>query len=233
MSIFSYESKFSRVFLRIADACFLNILWFVCSLPIFTIGASTTALYSVTLKIAENREGNVRKQFFEAFKREFKQATVLWLILLAIGIVLFGDIYVLRHLLNTSSGPFAIMLTIILAIIIAACIVYTVEVMYVFPLLSRVANTNRAMMINSLLIGLRYLACTISVFAIHFVMGVIAIRFFTPILVLGEGLCALLSSYLMAPVFRTVTALQERSDAEQAAQQTTTAESDNDAEDRS
>ena len=45
-------------------------------------------------------------------------------------------------------------------------------------------------------------ALTIIVFFIHFVMMVIAIRFFTPILLLGEGLCAVLSSYLLSPVIR-------------------------------
>ena len=51
-----------------------------------------------------------------------------------------------------------------------------------------------------LLIGTHYLKCTLVVFAIHFVMAVIAIRFFTPILILGEGLCAVLSAYFFSPV---------------------------------
>ena len=187
---------------RIAYGCYLNLLWTICSLPIFTIGASTTALYDVAMRIAEDREGDLTQQFFAAFKSNFRQATVLWLILLAVGLFLGGDIYVLLHLRSATNGAMAVFWTLILAVVFVACIAYTIELMYVFPLVARVENTNRAMLVNALLIGIRYLNCTLVVFAIHFLMMVIAIRFFTPILLLGEGLCAVLSSYLLSPVIR-------------------------------
>jgi len=41
---FSYDSKFSQLMIKLCYSCYLNLLWFVCSIPIFTIGASTTAL---------------------------------------------------------------------------------------------------------------------------------------------------------------------------------------------
>lgn len=205
-TIFSPDSKASLVLRRIADGCYLNVLWLVCSLPVFTIGAATTAMYDVTLRIAENREGDVTQQFFRAFRRNFRQATVIWLILLALGIFLGTDIYVLVHLRAASTGGIAVFWTIILALVIVACIAYLVEFMFVFPLIAYVENTNRAMLVNALLIGTHYLNCTLCVFGIHFVMAVIAIRFFTPILILGEGLCAVLSSYLFSPVFRICTA---------------------------
>lgn len=187
---------------RIAYGCYLNLLWTICSLPVFTIGASTTALYDVAMRIAEDREGDLTQQFFAAFKSNFRQATVLWLILLGVGLFLGGDIYVLLHLRSATNGAMAVFWTLILAVVFVACIAYTIELMYVFPLVARVENTNRAMLVNALLIGIRYLNCTLVVFAIHFLMMVIAIRFFTPILLLGEGLCAVLSSYLLSPVIR-------------------------------
>lgn len=200
--IFSYESKVSQVFLRIAYGCFLNLLWFLCSIPIVTIGASTTALYDVAMRIAEERDGDLAQQFFRAFKLNFKQATAIWLPLLALGVFLGADIWVLNHLrAHATFGP-GVFWTIILALVIVACIAYIVELMYVFPLIARLENTNLAMMKNALLIGTHYLNCTVVVFAIHAVMAVIAIRFFTPILILGEGMCAVLSSYLLSPVIR-------------------------------
>ena len=205
MSIFSYESRFSRVFLRFADACFLNLLWFAFSLPIVTIGASTTALYTVMLKIAENSEGNVAKQFFAAFKLNFKQATVIWLILLALGALIGGDIYVVSRLREAATGPVAVMWTLLLALAIVFAIIYAIEFIWVFPLVAKVENDTRSMLVNALLIGVRYLFSTLSVFAVHFVMAVVVIRFFTPALILGEGLVALLSSYLMSPVLRACT----------------------------
>ena len=44
---------------RVVYAVWLNILWFVCSIPIVTAGASTTALFYVTLKMVKNEEGNI------------------------------------------------------------------------------------------------------------------------------------------------------------------------------
>ena len=55
---------------------------------------------------------------------------------------------------------------------------------------------------NALLIGIHYLFCTILVFAIHFAMFFAVVAVFTPLIVFGEGLCALLSSYLLGKVIR-------------------------------
>ena len=205
MAIFSPESKFSKIMARLAWGCYLNLLWTICSLPIITIGASTTALYYVTLKIAENREGDITQQFFRAFRSNFKQATQLWLILLVFGVVLGVDIYVLRHLQASTAGALAVAITLALAVVIVACVAYAMVLFYVFPLLARVENTNWAMLKNSLLMSIRYLSCTICTFAIHAAMAIIIIRIFTPAIALGEGVCALLSSYLFAPVLRLVT----------------------------
>lgn len=200
MAIFSYESKFSQIMMRIAYGTYLNLLWVVCSLPIFTIGASTTALYYVACKIAKNEEGDLTQQFFRAFRSNFKQATLIWIPLLLLGIVLGVDIYVLLRLRATSTGAVAIMWTIMLAVVICACIAYAIELMYVFPLLAKVENTSLNMVKNALLIGIHYLNCTLVVFAIHFAMFVVAVRFFTPILIMGEGLCAVASAYFFNPV---------------------------------
>ncbi len=205
MAIFTQESKFSQIMMRLAWGCYLNLLWLVCSLPIVTIGAATTALYYVTLKIAENEEGDITQQFFRSFKANFKQATVLWLILLAVGIVLGTDIYVLRHLSAATTGVVAVLLTLCLALVIVACVAYAAVLCYVFPLLARVDNTNVAMLKNSLLISIRYLSCTICTLAIHAAMAFVIIAIFTPAFVLGEGVCALLSSYLLSPVLKLVT----------------------------
>ena len=59
MKFFSYESRFSQLLLKLCYACYLNLLWLVCSLPIFTMGAATTALYYTCLKVIRGEEGYV------------------------------------------------------------------------------------------------------------------------------------------------------------------------------
>lgn len=209
MKFFSYDSKFSQIVLKICTGCYLNLLWFLCSLPVFTIGASTTALYDVTLKIARDEEPRLVSRFFRAFRDNFKQATVLWLILLGIGVVLSLDGYILYHLYRSTTGTIGVICTLGLALIIASAIAYVIVLIYVFPLTASVKNTNFNMLKNSLLVGIRYLFCTILVFAIHFAMFFVVVAFFTPLIVFGEGLCALLSSYLLANVIRAVSYVEE------------------------
>ena len=205
MKFFSYDSKFSQIMLKFCYACWLNLLWAVCSVPIVTIGASTTALYYTTLKLARNEEGNVTSMFFHSFRQNFKQAVGLWLILLGVGLFLGADGYVLYHLRQTTAGPLPVIFTILLAVIIAAAVLYVIVLLYVFPLLASVENTNKAMLKNSFLIGTHYLFCTIMVFAIHFAMFFVSVKYFTPLLIAGEGLTAMLSSLLFYRVIDACT----------------------------
>ncbi len=200
MKIFSYDSKFSQVILRIAEGCYLNLLWIIFSLPVITMGAATAALYRVTLKMARGEEPSVTTQFIRGFKENFKQATILWLILLGAGIILGFDGYILFRLSRTTTGMTAVMWTLMLALIIVMGVAYAIVMCYVFPLVASVENTNWAMIKNSFFIGTHYLFCTILVLAIHFAMFFAIVRIFTPLIIFGEGICALLSSYLLARV---------------------------------
>ena len=205
MSIFSYESRFSQIVFRLAYACILSGIWIFCSIPIVTIGASTTALYAVMLKIVNREEGQIVKQFFQAFRSNFKQATIAWLIMLAIGAFLGFDVYILLHLRMAYTGPVAVAWTLVLAMVIVCIIAYTIVLIYLFPLIARVENTTANMFKNSFLIGIRYLFSTILVFAVHFAMFVVVVRFFAPLMFFAEGLCALFSSYFLSPVIRACT----------------------------
>lgn len=200
MKFLSYDSPFSQLLLKLCYSCYLNLLWFVCSIPIVTIGASTTALYYTTLKIVRGEEQYVARMFFRSFRENFRQSTTLWLILLAVGLFLAGDGYILYHLRASSAGAAAVFWTLILALVIVAGIAYTIVLLFIFPLVASVSNTNLAMLKNSFLIGIRYLFCTIMVFAVHFAMFFVIVSIFSPMVIFGEGLCAMICSYLMSYV---------------------------------
>ena len=72
--------------------------------------------------------------------------------------------------------------------------------MYIFPLLARFDNTVGAMFKNALFIGVRFLFCTVLMAVIYFAMLLVVVRIFTPAVIFGEGLCALLCSYLLSNV---------------------------------
>lgn len=94
---FNPDNPIMRLITKIANSVYLNILWLICSLPVVTIGASTTSLFYVTLKMAKNEEGNLTAAYFRSFKENFRQATKIWLILLVTGIVFALDGYIFYH----------------------------------------------------------------------------------------------------------------------------------------
>lgn len=90
-SFFNMDSPVMRFLSRLCDLMILNILCLICCIPIVTIGASITALYSVTLKMVKGEDSYIAKGFFKGFRQNFKISTIIWLILLVIGALLAFD----------------------------------------------------------------------------------------------------------------------------------------------
>lgn len=194
-NLFNLDGPLMQFINKVVYSVYLNILWFICCIPIVTIGASTTALFYVTLKIAKNDEGNITKAFIHSFKVNLKQSTIVWMILLCMGIILGVDGYVVYHMRYENA-----FWTLCTAFLIIAAAAYAVVLMYIFPLMARFENTINAMFKNALFMGIRFLFCTISMAAIYFVMLLVVVRFFTPAIIFGEGLCALLCSCLLSNI---------------------------------
>ena len=93
MNLMNTDNFVVRALNKMTDILVLNILFVLCSLPIFTIGASLSAMYTVNLRSIRYGDGYVVRTFFTAFKRNFKQSTAAWLIVLGIGFLLFVDLH--------------------------------------------------------------------------------------------------------------------------------------------
>lgn len=137
-NILSPDGPLMSFITKITYSTYLNILWLICCLPIITIGASTTALFYVTLKVAKNEEGNITKAFFSSFRDNFRQGTIIWLILLSTGIVLAFDGYIFYHMRFEN-----VFWAIGTAVFLVAVVAYAMILMYIFPLLARFDNTIR------------------------------------------------------------------------------------------
>ena len=77
-----------RFLTKLFDVMYLSILWFVFSIPIITIGASTTAMYYATVKVIRRDRGYIFQEFWKSFKLNFLQATLSWIIIV-VGTLLF------------------------------------------------------------------------------------------------------------------------------------------------
>lgn len=92
--LFSYDSPLITFLNAVADVIFVNLLYVVCCLPIFTIGAAHTALYTVAIKWCEKENAGV-KEFLTAFGKNFKTSVPLWLTILPITLFFAFDIYLM------------------------------------------------------------------------------------------------------------------------------------------
>lgn len=85
------DNWFFRAMALVGDWVVLSVLWLVCCLPVVTAGASTLALFAVANKMAAGQDYFVRRDFFRAFKRDFRQATLTWLPMLVVAVLLVLD----------------------------------------------------------------------------------------------------------------------------------------------
>ena len=129
--VFSYDSPVWRFMGRLIDFLYLTLLWLVTSLPLVTIGASTTTVYYIALKMADNQEEYLTRMYFKNFVRFFRESTVVWLMVLAAGAVLTGDFYICVRI----KSPAAAMLMSAFAVI---ALVYLMTVLYLFPVMARI-----------------------------------------------------------------------------------------------
>ncbi len=154
--LFDLENPFWMGINKLTDIFLLGLLWVICCIPIVTVGASTTAAYYTMFKVVRNEENYIFRTFFRAFKENFKQATVLWLILLGVYLVLIADISFYR----SSTWQYAYILQ---GVLFAVLIAVFLMGLYLFPLLARFYQKNWALIKFSIGLSLRHLLRTILV----------------------------------------------------------------------
>ena len=166
---YNLDSPLIRSLTRAADVMILNIVFIVASLPVVTIGAAWTALYYVAGKMVRNEEGMILADFFKSFRQNFKQATILWLIIAAVIALLALDLYIIKSMTESTFTEC------LRAIIIVFAVLVWMLLQYVFPSLSRFEACTGATLKNAALFAVADLPRTI--FMSFFLGGLIAFTF--------------------------------------------------------
>ncbi len=119
---------------KITNLVLLNLLVVATSIPVITIGASLAAMHHVLYRMMRNEDGYLLKDYFTAFKQNFKKATLLWLIMLGVLLILAVDVWFVAAGAGEIPGW-------LVGIILVTCVVLVMGMMYVFPLQARFENT--------------------------------------------------------------------------------------------
>lgn len=193
---FNLDNKFFQALGKLVDCMALSALWLVCSLPIVTFGASTSALYYAIHKSVRGNRGYMTKNFFHAFTKGFKQSTLSWLILLVVQIVLGMDAYITFQTLKTGNKMgifFYFFLIMIVFSIIWAC--------YLFPYAARFEDGVKATMKNALLMMIIHLPWSLLILVL-FAVAAIAVYIFPVLIFLMPALLFLTYDGILERIFR-------------------------------
>lgn len=156
--LFNIEGVIYKIMTMIYQLVILNLLWCVASIPVITVGASTTALFYVVGKIVRKEEVHEFRDFIKSFKNNFKQATCIWLILCAAYLMIYTNLSFLEHY----SSMEGLMLVVQLPVLAMVAIV----TVFVFPLLSRYESNVMAIIKVSWILGIKHIFSCLASLAI-------------------------------------------------------------------
>lgn len=202
-NFFGYDGPFFTTLNRISDIIILNLLWIVCCIPIITIGASTTALLYVTMKITRGEDAYIVRKFFKSFKENFIQSTLMWLLMLVIGIMLGFNYFFLPNMQGLGNAVY----TMIFSASCLTALIYGMILVWLFPLQARLENKIKDTYKNAFLLSFRHLPTTLLLMVIVFVPLYVALfrwfatLFFVWVLFAGSGIamiCSLLYNRIFA-----------------------------------
>ncbi|MCD7716682.1 MAG: YesL family protein [Lachnospiraceae bacterium] len=165
MKFFSTEGGLYQFMSRLFQIVKLNLLWLLCSIPIVTMGAASIAVYTITLKMVDEREGYIARPFFKAFRENLKQGVILEVI----TVVCFYAVYMDFQLFNAVEGNPIVFLM----IGILSAIVCFLALIYAYPLAARYENKISRILRNSFDIAVRFPVRTLAlvlVLALEFVI---------------------------------------------------------------
>lgn len=150
-TLFSPDSVLMRGLTRLADVMILNFLFIVTSLPVVTLGASLTALNFTAMRIATGKCNSVSGDYFRSLRQNFRQGTIVGLILAGLGAVLAAWYVVVT---NLAIGPLAEL--VLLAIWYGLIFSFATMTVFVFPYLASFAGSTRQVLRNARLMSWKH-----------------------------------------------------------------------------
>ena len=199
------QTRFHAALSALIDMIWAGFLWLLCSLPVLTIGASSTALYYVTVKCVRHERGSLAKSFFRCFRDNFRQATLLWLLLVLYVLIGLADIRILGSMGLQQSNPLFYVSRLLL---LPAPLLFP----WLFAFLSRFDNSLGATLKYASFLAMRHLGATL-LLAAEAALFLLIVWLIPPLLPLLPGAFCLLMSLSIEPVFRTLTADRDEGDA--------------------
>lgn len=153
-NLFNMDNAFFRFMGKLFDVVALNLVFIIVCIPIVTIGPAISALYYASVKSIRRDRSYPVKEFFKAFKRDFRQSFIVGLILALAGTIIYVDI---RFVIDFINNDFTAMRYVYLVI---GMVISFISV-YIFPLISRFSLKISELFKLSFYLALRHLLTTV------------------------------------------------------------------------
>lgn len=196
MNFFNLDNPIFKGLSKMVDAVILSALWVIFSIPVFTMGAASTALYYTVHKTLRRSRGYIYSNFWHSFKENFKQSTILWLILLVIYVIFGWDMYLTWQFLKAGM-QWGLMFYLFLALILMT-IVWTI---YIVAYSARFENTKKNTMKNAAAIAIVNFGWSFLILLL-FLLGVFIIGMIPIMLFLVPAVTTLLYDLILERIFR-------------------------------
>lgn len=194
MKLFSIDNPFMVGLRKITDHMFLGLLWVLVSVPVITFGAATTAmLYTAEVAISKD-EGRILQTFWKSFRKDFRQATLLWLLEVVILAVVLFDVRLL--LMVELPGYLRVLLTIAIIFVLGWLQLW-------FGYLSKFEDNSKVLLSNTLrmTVGNFLKVFLLSALAAAALAGAYILILMPPLLVLIPGTYQILARKLFQSIF--------------------------------
>lgn len=152
MGFFSTEGGLYKFMTTLWNVFKINMLWILCSIPIVTFGASTIAAFDVMMKMSDDEEGYVARQFIKSFKSNIKNGIPLGLLFIVCLYIVWLDFSLFNQL---EDNPIVLLIAGIIAVFI-----FVLSFIYAFALEARYENTLFRTLKNSVDISMKYFGRT-------------------------------------------------------------------------
>jgi len=171
MNLLRYDSPLIQFLNTVFDLIILNVICTICCIPVITIGAALSAKYDVAMRIVRKEDPAIFRPYFKAFKENFKQATLIWMVLLVVCTLLCID---WSWMIDTGFGNVPVLYSVAATLV---TIVVLFIIMTIFPIIARFEVTIKDAFKTSLLFSIVYFIGLFSVAMLMFFSVYLSIKY--------------------------------------------------------
>ena len=198
---FDIEGGFFRSLTKVADFIILGLLVLIFSIPVITIGPALSAAYYVALKEVKDEEGYVVKDFWKAFKQNFRQGFIIELITFGAAGLLYYDLSITYKWAHVEQSIYA---NLLFYILIAFLVIIAAAAIYIFPMLAKFNNKTIKLIINSVVMAMRHLPQTIIMLVINGYLGYMTVTY-PPFILFTISISLYVNSFIIVRIFKIYT----------------------------